>query len=100
MNSGHVLFPLCEALVEATQGAGYTDVLADAVDASWDLINPHNAMELALVIGRRLADDGRRSFASAVRLRLEDREDFESELATNSAGHCLRRVLENDYEAL
>lgn len=99
-DTGSVLFELSEALAETDAAGGHTDALANAVDLAWDVINPHNAMELALVIGQRLPVESRTKFGEQTRSRLEKRTDFEDELEHNSANHCLQRVLNNNYEGL
>ena len=99
-HGAEVLFDLSRALAESDVASSHIGELGQAVDAAWDLINPHNAMELALVIGRELPQQARPPFAEATRQLLQNRPDFEREMASNSANHCLQRVFDNDYEDL
>lgn len=68
--------------------------LAEAVDSIWDEINAHNGMEYAEVFSKKLPPAERAVFATALREKLGKRPDFEQELNSNTAGHCLRRALD------
>lgn len=68
--------------------------LVDGVDSLWDSINPHNAMEYAEVVSRELPDHDRQEFGATLGAKLSQRPDFDHEMATNSANHCLRRALD------
>lgn len=68
--------------------------MASIVSQLWTVINPHNAMEYAEVFSIELSPSERRPFGQALERELRHHDDYEQELNSNSAAHCLRRALD------
>lgn len=101
------VFRFAELVAELAGNAGTKlddsaiELLADAVNWSWEAINPHNSMELFAMIAIRVGDKNATRFVKHCIHALENRSDYAHEIATNSAGHCLvAAVLTNDLSDL
>jgi hypothetical protein len=51
-------------------------------------------MEYAEIVSRALPPEERQEFGAALAVKLNLRPDFDAEMTSNSANHCLRRALD------